>query len=158
MVTIALCKKDTQPSQTCPEGYTFPTTVLYRDISLYFESFYQTGLEVQNLTFLENLTRAPRGRNQKANMITCMKRTPIQQGPLKDRRFLMRTTRYKVYRSTVPCTGDKEYRKIRLLGGYFSAIKIVIIRSVCVRSFCLFIPFCPPNDDIQLHSTSHLVN
>jgi hypothetical protein len=61
-------------------------------------------------------------------------------------------------RSTVPSTGDTEYRKIRLLGGYFSAIKIVIIRSVCVRSFCLFIPFCPPNDEIQLHSTTCLVN
>jgi len=60
-------------------------------------------------------------------------------------------------RSTVPCTGDEEYRKIRLLGGYFSAIKIVIICSLCVRSFCLFIPFCPPNDDTQLHSTSCLV-
>jgi len=35
----------------------------------------------------------------------------------------------------VLCTGDKGYRKIRLLGGYFSAIKIVIIRSELARAF-----------------------
>lgn len=41
-------------------------------------------------------------------------------------------------RSTVPCTGDKEYRKIRQSGGYFSTIKIVIIHSVWhVRSVVL---------------------
>jgi len=60
-------------------------------------------------------------------------------------------------RSTVPCTGDKENRKIRVLGGYFSSIEIAIIHSVWhvrVRSFYLFIPFAPPNDDKQLHSTS----
>jgi len=35
MVTIALCKKEnTQPSQTCSEGYTFPVTELYRGVSL----------------------------------------------------------------------------------------------------------------------------
>jgi len=34
MVTIALCKKDTQPSQTCSEGYTFPATVLHRGVSV----------------------------------------------------------------------------------------------------------------------------
>ena len=28
MVTIALCNKDTQPSQTCSEGYTFSATAL----------------------------------------------------------------------------------------------------------------------------------
>ena len=37
-------------------------------------------------------------------------------------------------RYTVLCTGDTEYRKIRLLGGYFSAIKFVIIRSVLARA------------------------
>ena len=34
MVTIALCKKDTQPSQTCSEGYTFSVAALYRGVSL----------------------------------------------------------------------------------------------------------------------------
>jgi len=33
--TTALCKMDTQPSQTCSEVYTFPATVLYRGVSLY---------------------------------------------------------------------------------------------------------------------------
>jgi len=35
MVTIALCNKDTQPSQTCSEGYTFSATALYRGVSLF---------------------------------------------------------------------------------------------------------------------------
>jgi len=30
MVTIALCKKDTQPSQTFSEGYTFSATALHK--------------------------------------------------------------------------------------------------------------------------------
>jgi len=30
MVTIALRNKDTQPSQTCSEGYTFSATALYK--------------------------------------------------------------------------------------------------------------------------------
>jgi len=34
----------------------------------------------------------------------------------------------------VPRTGDKGYRKIRLLGGYFSTIKIVIIHSELARA------------------------
>ena len=34
----------------------------------------------------------------------------------------------------MPCMGDKGYRKIRLLGGYFSAIKIVAIRSELARA------------------------
>ena len=38
MVTIALRKKDTQPSQTASEGYTFPVTALYRGVSLYLGS------------------------------------------------------------------------------------------------------------------------
>jgi len=35
MVTVLLCNKDTQPSQTCSEGHTFPATVTYRGVSLY---------------------------------------------------------------------------------------------------------------------------
>jgi len=42
MVKIALCKKDTQPSQTHSEGYTFPATVLYRGVSLYLGSINYT--------------------------------------------------------------------------------------------------------------------
>jgi len=38
MVTIALSNKDTQPSQTCSEGYTFSATVLYRGVSLFLGS------------------------------------------------------------------------------------------------------------------------
>ena len=34
----------------------------------------------------------------------------------------------------MPRTGDKGYKKIRLLGGYFSAIEIVIIRSELARA------------------------
>ena len=30
--------KDTQPSQTCSEGYTFSATALYRGVSLFFGS------------------------------------------------------------------------------------------------------------------------
>ena len=37
-VTIALRNKDTQPSQTCSEGYTFSATVLYRGVSLFLGS------------------------------------------------------------------------------------------------------------------------
>ena len=33
-----ICKKGTQPSQTCSEGYTFPATALYRGVSLYLGS------------------------------------------------------------------------------------------------------------------------
>ena len=40
----------------------------------------------------------------------------------------------------MPCTGDKGYRKIRLLGGYFSAIKIVIIRSELARARSVVLP------------------
>ena len=36
MVIIALCNKDTQPSQTCSEGYTFSATVLYMGVSLFW--------------------------------------------------------------------------------------------------------------------------
>ena len=35
LVAIALCNKDTQPSQTCSEGYTFSATALYRGVSLF---------------------------------------------------------------------------------------------------------------------------
>jgi len=35
MVTIALRKKDTQPSQACSEGNTSPATALDRVVSLY---------------------------------------------------------------------------------------------------------------------------
>ena len=35
MVAIALCNKDTQPSQTCFEVYTFSATALNRDVSLF---------------------------------------------------------------------------------------------------------------------------
>ena len=38
MVTIALCYKDTQPSQTCSEGYTFSATALYRGVPLFLGS------------------------------------------------------------------------------------------------------------------------
>jgi len=38
MVANALCNKDTQPSQTCSEGYTFSATTMYRDVSLYLGS------------------------------------------------------------------------------------------------------------------------
>ena len=38
MVTIVLCNKDTQPSQTCSEVYTFSATKLYRDVSLFLGS------------------------------------------------------------------------------------------------------------------------
>ena len=38
IITISLCQKGTRPSQTCPEGYTFPATVLYRGVSLYLGS------------------------------------------------------------------------------------------------------------------------
>jgi len=38
MVTTALCKKDTQPSQACSEGYTSSDTALYRDVSLFLGS------------------------------------------------------------------------------------------------------------------------
>jgi len=35
MVTIALSKKGTQPSQTCSEGYTSPASALCRGVSLH---------------------------------------------------------------------------------------------------------------------------
>ena len=38
MVTIELCNKDTQLSQTCSEGYTFSATALYRGVSLFLGS------------------------------------------------------------------------------------------------------------------------
>ena len=38
MVTIALCNKDTQPSQTCSEGYTCSATALCRGVSLFLGS------------------------------------------------------------------------------------------------------------------------
>ena len=37
MVTITLRNKDTQPSQTCSEGYTFSATALYRGVELELE-------------------------------------------------------------------------------------------------------------------------
>ena len=37
-VTIALRNKDTQPSQTCSECYTFSATALYRGVSLFWGS------------------------------------------------------------------------------------------------------------------------
>ena len=40
MVAIALCKKDTQPSQTCSEGDTLPASVFYRGVYLYLESIH----------------------------------------------------------------------------------------------------------------------
>jgi len=30
-----ICNKDTQPSQTCSEGYTFSDAALYRGVSLF---------------------------------------------------------------------------------------------------------------------------
>ena len=39
MVIIVLCKKDTKPSQTCSEGYTFSATALYRGISLFLGEY-----------------------------------------------------------------------------------------------------------------------
>jgi len=41
MVTIVLCSKDTQPSQTCSEGYTFSATALcrYRGVSLFLGEY-----------------------------------------------------------------------------------------------------------------------
>jgi len=38
MVTIALCNKDTQLSQTCSEGTTSSATALYRGVSLFLGS------------------------------------------------------------------------------------------------------------------------
>ena len=35
MVTISLCNKDAQPSETSSEEYTFSATALYRVVSLY---------------------------------------------------------------------------------------------------------------------------
>jgi len=45
MVTIALCNKDTQPSQACSEGYTFSATALYRGVSLFLRSINWTKLD-----------------------------------------------------------------------------------------------------------------
>jgi len=47
MVTIAPCNKDTQPSQTCSEGYTFSATALYRGVSLFLGSINYTRLDTQ---------------------------------------------------------------------------------------------------------------
>ena len=44
MVTIALRTKDTQPNQTCSEGYTFSATALYRGVSLFLGSINSTRL------------------------------------------------------------------------------------------------------------------
>jgi len=38
MVTIALYNKDTQPSQTCSESYTFSATALCKGVSLFLGS------------------------------------------------------------------------------------------------------------------------
>jgi len=44
MVTIVLYNKDTQPSQTCSEGYTFSATALYRGVSLFLGNINWTRL------------------------------------------------------------------------------------------------------------------
>ena len=46
MVTIVLCKKDTQPSQTSSEGYTFSATALYKGVSLFLGSINWTRLDL----------------------------------------------------------------------------------------------------------------
>jgi len=38
MVTIVLCNKDTQPCQTCSEGYTISAIALHRGVSLFLGS------------------------------------------------------------------------------------------------------------------------
>jgi len=42
MVTIELCSNDTQPSQTCSEGYTISATVFYRGVSLFLGGINKT--------------------------------------------------------------------------------------------------------------------
>ena len=46
MVTIAICKMDTQPGQTCSEGYNFSATALYRGVSLFSEPPPEGGLDL----------------------------------------------------------------------------------------------------------------
>jgi len=51
MVAIELCNKDTQPSQTCSEGYTFSATALYWGVSLFLGSINWTRLDSRLITF-----------------------------------------------------------------------------------------------------------
>jgi len=48
MVTTALFNKDSQPSQTCSEGYTFSATALYRykGVFLFSEPPPEGGLDL----------------------------------------------------------------------------------------------------------------
>ena len=71
MVTIALRNKDTQPSQTCSEGYTFSATALYRGVSLFLGGI-ELELELKKLSEFQSRVELSRVKPRNTPVGLCV--------------------------------------------------------------------------------------